>query len=86
MGKGIEKLTTLEGEKAEIIEYTTSRYSKIVGKSLNKVKFPKGAIVTMVVHNDETIIPRGDTVIREGDRVIVFALSSAVSTVEKFFK
>lgn len=86
MGKGIEKLTTLEGEKAEIIEYTTSRYSKIVGKSLNKVKFPKGAIVTMVVHNDETIIPRGDTVIREGDRVIVFALSSAVSTVEKYFK
>jgi trk system potassium uptake protein TrkA len=86
MGKGIEKLTTLEGEKAEIIEYTTSRYSKIVGKSLNKVKFPKGAIVTMVVHNDETIIPRGDTVIREGDRVIVFALSSTVSTVEKFFK
>ncbi|MDD2613920.1 MAG: Trk system potassium transporter TrkA [Methanosarcina sp.] len=86
MGKGIEKLTTLEGEKAEIIEYTTSRYSKIVGKSLNKVKFPKGAIVTMVVHNDETIIPRGDAVIREGDRVIVFALSSTVSTVEKFFK
>ena len=86
MGKGIEKLATLEGEKAEIIEYTTSRYSKIVGKSLDRVKFPKGAIVTMVVHNDEIIIPRGDTVIREGDKVIVFALSSAVSAVEKFFK
>lgn len=86
MGRGIEKLATLEGEKAEIIEYTASRSSKIVGKSLDKVKFPKGALVTMVVHNDDTIIPRGDTVIREGDRVIVFALSSAVSAVEKFFK
>ncbi|MGB9940099.1 Trk system potassium transporter TrkA [Methanosarcina sp.] len=86
MGRGIEKLATLEGEKAEIIEYTTSRYSKIIGKSLDRVKFPKGAIVTMVVHNDDIIIPRGDTVIREGDRVIVFALSSAVSAVEKFFK
>lgn len=40
----------------------------------------------MVVHNDDTIIPRGDTVIREGDRVIIFALSSAVPAVEKFFK
>lgn len=86
MGKGIEKLTTLEGEKAEIIEYTTSRYSKIIGKSLDKVKFPKDAIVTTVVHNDDIIIPRGDSIIREGDRVIVFALSSAVSAVEKFFK
>jgi trk system potassium uptake protein len=86
MGRGIEKLATLEGEKAEIIEYTTSRNSKIVGKSLDRVKFPKGAIVTMVVHNDEIIIPKGDFVIREGDRVIVFALSSAVPAVEKFFK
>ena len=86
MGKGIEKLATLEGEKAEIIEYTASKHSKIVGKSLDRVKFPKGGIVTMVVHNDEIIIPRGDSVIREGDRVIVFALSSAVSAVEKLFK
>jgi trk system potassium uptake protein len=86
MGKGIEKLATLEGEKAEIIEYTASRHSKIVGKSLDRVKFPKGALVTTVVHNDDIIIPRGDTVIREGDKVIVFALSSAVSAVEKFFK
>ena len=86
MGRGIEKLATLEGEKAEIIEYTASRSSKIVGKSLDRVKFPKGALVTMVVHNDDTIIPRGDTVIREGDRVIIFALSSAVPAVEKFFK
>jgi trk system potassium uptake protein TrkA len=86
MGKGIEKLTMLEGEKAEIIEYTTSKYSKIIGKSLNKVKFPKDAIVTTIVHNDDIIIPRGDSIIREGDRVIVFALSSAVSAVEKFFK
>jgi trk system potassium uptake protein len=86
MGKGIEKLTMLEGEKAEIIEYTTSRYSKIIGKSLEKVKLPKDALVTTIVHNDEIIIPRGDSVIREGDRVIVFVLSSSVSAVEKFFK
>ncbi len=86
MGKGIEALATLEGEKAEIIEYIASGQSKIVGKPLSKVKFPKGAIVTMVVHNDEVIIPRGEFVIREGDKVIVFALSSAVRPVEKLFK
>ncbi len=86
MGRGIETLATIEGEKAEIIEYTASRNSKITGKSLDKVKFPKGSIVTMVVRNEEVIIPRGNFVIQEGDRVIVFALSSAVSAVEKLFK
>ncbi|MDI9393923.1 MAG: Trk system potassium transporter TrkA [Euryarchaeota archaeon] len=86
MGKGIEALATLEGEKAEIIEYTASRQSKIVGKKLSKIKFPKGSLVTMVVHGEDVIIPRGETVILEGDRVIVFALSSAVRSVEKLFK
>ncbi len=86
MGKGIETLATLEGEKAEIIEYTASGQSKIIGKPLNKVKFPKGAIITMVVQNGEVVIPRGDFIIREGDKVIVFALSSSVPHVEKLFR
>lgn len=86
MGRGIEAITSIEGEKAEIIEYTASAKSKIVGKPLSKVKFPKGAIITMVVQEDDIVIPKGDFIIREGNRVIIFALSSTVSLVEKFFK
>ncbi|AAM04894.1 TPA: Trk system potassium transporter TrkA [Methanosarcina acetivorans] len=86
MGKGIQTLTTIEGEKAEIIEYTASERSKIVGKPLNKVKFPKGALINMVVRGKETIIPRGGFTINNGDRVVIFSMASAVSEVEKFFK
>lgn len=86
MGTGIEALTTIEGEKADIIEYTALKKSKIVGKPLKKVKFPTGAIVSMVVHGDETIVPCGDHTIEEGDRVVVFSLPSAVKDVERMFK
>jgi len=86
MGRGIQTLTTIEGERAEIIEYTASDKSKITGKPLNKVKFPKGSLINMVVRGEETIIPRGDFIIYEGDRVVIFAMASAVSEVEKFFK
>ncbi len=86
MGTGIEALTTIEGEKADIIEYTALKKSKIVGKPLKKVKFPTGAIVSMVVHEDKTIVPRGDYTIKEGDRVVVFSLPSAVKDVERMFK
>ncbi|MDQ1274731.1 MAG: trk/ktr system potassium uptake protein [Euryarchaeota archaeon] len=86
MGRGIQTLTTIEGERAEIIEYTASEKSKIVGKPLNKVKFPKGSLINMVVRGQETIIPRGDFIINEGDRVVIFSMASAASEVEKFFK
>lgn len=86
MGRGIQTLTTIEGERAEIIEYTASEKSKIVGKPLSKVKFPKGSLINMVVRGQETIIPRGDFVVNEGDRVVIFSMASAASEVEKFFK
>ena len=85
-GQGIESIASIEGEKAEIIEYTTSKKSKIVGKPLKNVKFPSGAIVSMVVHKGNTVVPRGEYVIEEGDRVVVFSLQSANAEVEKFFK
>jgi trk system potassium uptake protein TrkA len=85
MGTGIAALTTIEGEKAEIIEYTVSENSRIAGKALKDIKFPRGAIVSMVVKGDETVVPRGNYVIRIGDHVLIFSLPSAHQKVEQLF-
>jgi len=37
------------------------------------------------VRGDEVIIPRGDTVTRANDLVVIFARSDAVKKVEKLF-
>ncbi len=86
MGRGIQTLTTIEGERAEIIEYTASESSKIVGKPLNKVKFPRGALINMVVRGNETVVPRGDFIIENQDRVFIFSMASVISEIEKFFR
>ncbi|RNI11775.1 Trk system potassium transporter TrkA [Methanohalophilus sp. RSK] len=86
MGTGIEALTTIEGEKAEIIEYTVSRKSRVTGKLLKDVNFPADSLVSMVVHGGVTIIPRGNYRVRVGDHLLVFSLPSAHQAVEKLFK
>jgi trk system potassium uptake protein TrkA len=86
MGTGIEALTTIEGEKAEIIEYTVSSKSRVTGKLLKDVNFPDDSLVSMVVHGGVTIIPRGNYRIREGDHLLVFSLPTAHQAVEKLFK
>jgi trk system potassium uptake protein TrkA len=50
---------------------------------LSKVKIPKGAIVGTIVRDEEIIIPRGDSVIRPGDHLIIFALHKVVPKLEK---
>lgn len=79
----ILSVTTVREDEAEAIEAVALDTSEIVDKPLEKVKFPKGAIVGAVVGNGGTIIPGGKTVIKSGDRVIIFATKSAVKKVEK---
>ncbi|MDY7039021.1 MAG: Trk system potassium transporter TrkA [Thermodesulfobacteriota bacterium] len=79
----IISVAPLKGEHAEAIEAEALKTSDIVNIPLSRVKFPKGAILGAVVREDEIIIPRGDSVIREKDRLIIFALQKVVPKLEK---
>ena len=73
----------MKGEHAEAIEAEALETSEIVNKPLHKIKMPKGAIVGAIFHENEIIIPRGDTVIKPGDRLIIFALQQVLPKLEK---
>ena len=79
----ILSVAPLKGEHAEAIEAEALETSDIVNKPLHKVKIPKGVIIGAIFRKDEIIIPRGDTVIRPGDRLIIFALLQVLPKLEK---
>lgn len=79
----IISVAPLKGEHAEAIEAEALETSDIVNTPLSKVKMPKGTLVGAIVREDEIIIPRGDTVIRPKDRLIIFTLREAVPKLEK---
>ena len=69
----------------EVIEAEALETSRLVGTPIREAKLPDGVIVGAIVRGDEVIIPRGDTVVRAQDLVIIFAATQAVKTVEKLF-
>ena len=79
----IISVAPLKGEHAEALEAEALETSEITNASLAKVKFPKGALVGALVRNEEIIIPRGDTVIMPGDRLIIFTLRKMLPKLEK---
>ena len=79
----ILSVAPLKGEHAEAIEAEALETSEIVNKPLHKIKMPKGAIVGAIFHENEIIIPRGETVIKPGDRLIIFALQQVLPKLEK---
>ena len=79
----IISVTPLKGEHAEAIEAEALETSDIVNIPLAKVKFPKGALVGAIVRGDEIIIPRGDSVIKPKDRLIILTVQKVLPKLEK---
>lgn len=77
------RVTSIGAGEAEAIEFEALPTSEVVGRPLRDIRFPAGAIIGAVVRADEVIIPRGNDVIQQGDRVIVFALEKAIRKVER---
>lgn len=81
----IRQVYSLRDGTAEVIEAEALKTSGLVGKSLRDMDIPDGIIVGAIVRGEEVVLPRGDTVIEAGDRVILFAMSEMVRHVEKMF-
>lgn len=81
----IISVATLHGVDAEVIELIAQKGSEVTKKQLKDVKFPEGAIIGCVIHDNTITIPVGLTKINPNDRVVVFTLPKAIPELEKFF-
>ncbi len=58
------------------------------GKSERKVKnlgLPRGTVVGALVREDDVVIPGGDTVVKNGDHLILFTLPERIPVIEEIF-
>jgi len=69
----------------EIIEAEIVETSSLLGKPLRDADLPEGVLFGAVVRDGEVLIPRGETEMREGDRVVLFVPSDVVKEAEKLF-
>lgn len=81
----VSSVKCLTGTDAEVMEFDVKPDTKITLASLNQISFPKNSIVGGVIRGDSSFIANGYTLIKAGDKVVVFTLPSAISKVNKFF-
>ncbi|MBA4410189.1 MAG: Trk system potassium transporter TrkA [Bacteroidota bacterium] len=85
MGTSVSQVKCLTASDADVFEFEVKNESKITSKPLRELSFPEDAIVGGVIRGDKGFVATGDTQIKIGDLVVVFALTSAISKIEKFF-
>jgi len=79
----ILSLTAIAEDRAEIMEAGVKVGAAIGGRKLKDARMPTGALVGAVIRGERVMIPSGEDVIEEGDRIIVFATRESIRDVEK---
>lgn len=79
-------LATIEGSNSEVLEIEIKSTSQVLDTPLKDLNFPRGAIIGAIVHQQNYEIPDGESCLKVGDRVLVFALPEALAKVERFFE
>jgi trk system potassium uptake protein len=68
---GLVHLLALEEEGLEIIELEVAPESPVVGRPLTEVSMPDGSLFISVLRNGSGFVPKAETVIEAGDRVLL---------------
>ena len=81
----VSSIRCLTGTKAEVMEFIVKQGAKVTKGALRDINFPKDAIVGGIIRGKTSFIARGTTEVKPNDKVVVFALPSAISKIAKYF-
>jgi trk system potassium uptake protein TrkA len=77
------RLLSLEGGKARLAEVTLAKGSPAIARELTDLGLPRESTVVAVLREGHVVVPRGDTVLHEGDEVLVLVTGGVEDDVRK---
>ncbi len=77
---------SLQNGAAEIIEAEAMEASPLVGRALRELDLPDGVRIGAIMHEGKVFPPSGSSIIKAGDKVVIFALNELVHEVEQMFR
>ena len=78
----IETLYRLSDNHVEAIEMVIKKESAVIGKQLKDIPWKPGVIIGCINHKGSTSIANGNSVIKDGDTVILFTTTTGMKNIE----
>jgi trk system potassium uptake protein TrkA len=86
----VAQVTSLCGGTAEAIEaiaHENDSDDSVVGRRVDTINFPAGIVMGALIRNQEVISIHHDTIFKEGDHVVMFAMDKKlVTNIEQTFQ
>lgn len=82
----VSSIAVIADGRAEVLELEVHFAGGRKGRRVQNLGLPDGAKIGAVVRSEEVFIPNGDSIIEDGDQVILFTLPDEIRTVENIFR
>lgn len=83
--ENVKSVRCLTGTEAEVLEFKVENDAKITKGALNKINFPTDSMIGGIIRGDKSFVANGYTLVKPGDKVVVFALPTSIPKVAKLF-
>jgi trk system potassium uptake protein TrkA len=84
--ENIIKTLSIEDEKIVMIEMGVEENFMLVNKRIMDINFPKNINISCIFRDPHVIIPKGDTAIKSGDKLIIISTPNEQEEITKFIK
>ncbi len=81
--RSLLEFTPAPGSDTQLVDLIVPYNAAVVGSPLVSVGFPEESLVVLISRNDGFIVPRGNTILQEGDTLLVLANSRDLSVVRQ---
>ncbi|ATZ60888.2 MAG: NAD-binding protein [Methanosarcinales archaeon Met12] len=78
-------LLTLEGGGMEMVELRIHEDSSAANKAIEELRLPDDCVLTAIIRGGHVIFPKGKTVIKVGDLVMVLTTTERIDKLERVF-
>ena len=82
----LHEVGTIRRLGAEVLEYPVAENDAIPGLRVNQLELPREALVSVIVRDDEALLPRGSTEVAAGDRLHILVRGAVRGGVEQLFE
>lgn len=84
--ESIASIAVIAEGRAEVLELEAHFEGGKKSRKVKNLDLPDGAKIGAVVRGEEVFIPNGESVVEEGDQVILFTLPEEIRAVERIFR
>jgi potassium/hydrogen antiporter len=79
------EIMSLRDVEGEVVDYAVGSDSRVAGRSVKELALPEGAVIALIVRQQQIIPPHGETRIEAGDHAILVLRSEILPLVTQIF-